>query len=213
MADLIKAFFERELSEAEADALGNLLQQSPEEAMRYEGLLEQHYLATGLPLPQVPRSLTLPTGTGGLGTTGWTAIAVLATLSAAGLLWKFWPQAPVQTPLKSAAPTIKVGVPRNPVVSAPVQPSSVQPAPVEATAEGEELSVVVGTQAKSLVTVRILDATGREVRGLFAGFVQPGQWAFKWDGDLSNGVPAPAGEYQIDVQTGSQHQYKTIRIK
>lgn len=208
MVDLITTFFERELSEAEADALGNLLQQSPDAALRYEGLLEQHYLATGLPAPQVPQSLTLPTSSGGLSTTGWTGLAVLTALTAAGLLWKFWPQATVQTPLKSAAPTFKVGVPRNPVVSAPVQP-----APAQATAEGEELSVVVGTQTKSLVTVRILDATGREVRGLFAGFVQPGQWAFKWDGELSNGASAPSGEYQIDVQTGSQHQYKTIRIK
>jgi hypothetical protein len=203
MVDLVTTFFERELSEAEADALGNLLQQSPEEAMRYEGLLEQHYLATGLPVPQVPQSLTLPPSSTGLGASGWTGLAVLTALTAAGLLWKFWPQAPVETPLKPVPAPIRSVAPRIPIA----------PAPVQATAEGEELSVVVGTQTKSLVTVRILDSTGREVRGIFAGFVQPGQWAFKWDGELSNGAPAPTGEYQIDVQTGSLHQYKTIRIK
>jgi hypothetical protein len=213
MVDLVTTFFERELSEAEADALGNLLQQSPEEALRYEGLLEQHYLATGLPAPQVPQSLTLPPSSGGLGASGWTGLAVVIALTGAGLLWKFWPQVPAEVPVKPVIAPVKVAAPRNPIPSVPVQPAPVQPAPVEATAEGEELSVVVSTQAKSLVTVRILDSTGREVRGLFAGFVQPGQWAFKWDGELFNGVPAPAGEYQIDVQTGSLHQFKTIRIK
>ena len=57
MVDLIQAFFERELSESEADLLGKLLQESPDSALRFEGLLETHYLATGLPLPQLPSSL------------------------------------------------------------------------------------------------------------------------------------------------------------
>jgi hypothetical protein len=213
MADLITEFFERELSEAEADALGVLLQQSPEDTLRFEGLLEKHYLTTGLPTPQWPQGLSLPPGPGGLGASGWTALVTLIVLSGAGLLWKFWPHPTLEAPVKSIAAHVKAVAPRNLLVSAPVKPSSIQTAPVAATAEGEELSVVVGTQTKALVTVRVLDSMGREVRNLFAGFVQPGHWAFKWDGILAGGQPAPAGEYQIDVQTGHLHQHKTIRIK
>ncbi len=57
MADLIQEFFERELSEAEANSLGNLLQESPDSALRFESLLEKHYLQTGLPSPQLPSGL------------------------------------------------------------------------------------------------------------------------------------------------------------
>ena len=58
MADLIQAFFERELSETEADSLGDLLRDSPDSALQFEGLLEGHYLATGLSLPPIARFST-----------------------------------------------------------------------------------------------------------------------------------------------------------
>ncbi len=218
MADLIKEFFERELSGAEADSLGELLQKSPEESLRFEGFLEKHYLATGLPMPQVPSGMTLPPGTGGLGLMGKILGVALVALTGAGVLWKFWPHAPVETPLKSIT---------SPILSAPIKATlapqlqsrtrvmtaPIQPMPVGPTAEGEALSVVVGTQTKALVTVRVLDSTRKEVRNLYTGFVQPGHWSFRWDGELANGVPAPAGDYQIDVQSGASHQSKEIRIK
>jgi flagellar hook assembly protein FlgD len=84
---------------------------------------------------------------------------------------------------------------------------------VDPTATGEQLSVVVGAQEKTLVTVRILNHEGQEIRDLYTGFIQPGHWSFRWDGDLSDGVVAPAGNYEIDVQTGALHQTKDIRIK
>jgi hypothetical protein len=217
MADLIKEFFERPLSEAESDSLSHLLNESPDAALRFEGLLEGHYLATGLPSPEVPASLnTPPRVSGGLGTAA--GLKFSALLVAAGLLaWKFWPSSITLPAVKPQAPAVLSTAPLSkntetrPAHAARVLP--VQPQPAGPTVEGEELSVVVGVQEKTLVTVRILNNGGKEVRELYTGFIQPGHWSFRWDGDLSDGVPAAAGDYQIDVQTGDLHQTKNIRIK
>jgi hypothetical protein len=212
MVDLIQTFFERELSESESDSLGRLLQESPDSAMRFEGLLETHYLATGLPAPELPEALkNFSPGAGGLGAVGWGALA-LAVIAGAGLLaWKFWPVSEIGQPVvaQPLVPVSRISAPKvmrksmlPPVHSEPTGPSAV----------GEELSVVVDTREKSLVTVRVLNAAGREVRHLFTGFVEPGQRSFQWDGNLSAGEPAPAGNYKIDVQTGGSHQTKDIRL-
>jgi len=209
MADLIHEFFERELSEAESDALSEQLRLSTDESLRFEGLLESHYLATGLPLPELPASLqSLPLNPGGLSSAlGLKLVAVLVAAAGLGyVVLKYWPSAPV--PQAALAPMVSLSQPAMITKLLPVQPKS-----VSSTATGEELSVVVGTQAKTLVTVRILNHEGGEVRNLYTGFVQPGHWSFQWDGDLSDGVPAPAGAYQIDVQSGALHQTKEIQIK
>jgi hypothetical protein len=209
MADLIHEFFERELSETEADVLSEQLRLSTDESLRFEGLLESHYLATGLPLPELPASLqNLPLNPGGLGSAlGLKLFAVLVATGLGYAVYKFWPS-PAVAPQAVLAPVVSVSQPAVITKLLPVQPKSVSP-----TATGEELSVVVGAQEKTLVTVRILNHEGGEVRDLYTGFIQPGHWSFQWDGDLSDGVPAPAGEYQIDVQSGALHQTKDIQIK
>ncbi len=73
--------------------------------------------------------------------------------------------------------------------------------------------MVLNAPQKSLVTVRILDAEGKEVRALYTGFVESGRWSFQWDGLLENGEPANAGSYRIDVQSGESHLSKDIQIK
>jgi hypothetical protein len=219
MADLIQEFFERELSEAEAGSLGDLLRESPDSALRFEGLLENHYVQTGLPLPQLPASLNslprVPKGIGGLG--GMKLLFLLAAAGLGYLAWKYWPmkmevpfkpeallQAPSNLPVQSQA-----SIEKKPVTL----PLSARPQASSPTAEGEELSVVVDAPQKSLVTVRILDSAGKEVRALYTGFVEAGRWNFKWDGLLENGEAAGAGDYRIDVQTGAAHLAKDIQIK
>ncbi len=208
MADLIHEFFERELTEAESDALGEQLRLSADESLRFEGLLESHYAATGLPLPELPTSLqNLPLNPGGLGSAlGLKLFAVLVVAGLGYLVLKSWLSPAV--PKAVLAPVVSTS---QPAVITKLLP--VQPKPVSSTATGEQLSVVVGAQAKTLVTVRILNYEGKEIRDLYTGFVQPGHWSFRWDGDLADGVPAPAGNYEIDVQTGALHQTKDIRIK
>ncbi|MGH7739868.1 MAG: FlgD immunoglobulin-like domain containing protein [bacterium] len=222
MADLVQAFFERDLSEDEHEALAGLLAQSPEAASRYEGLLEASYLLTGLPRPSLPKGLqTL----GGPGSGGWmgasslTKILIIALAGAGGAMWKFWPshQAKVMEPTAltapvrlsaSAAKIVEPKVERQPISTAEHRSPASSP-----SQDGKELSVVVDSPRSALVTVRILDGTNREIRTLYTGFVQAGQRSFRWDGLLSNGQPAPAGDYRIDVQSGASHQTKNIVIQ
>ncbi len=218
MADLIKKFFERELSGSEADSLGNLLKESPDDALRFEKFLEEHYLATGLPSPQAPPSLqNLPGVPGGLGISGLKLFALLIAAGIGVLAWKFWPAPEAASPKAALAPVVPVSeLPARKITQ--FLPDEAKPSPVPAQkagpmAEGNELSVVVEAKEKALVTVRVLDGQGGEIRDLFTGFVQPGRWAFKWDGILNGGQPAPSGDYQIDVQTGSLHQHKSVRVK
>ena len=218
MADLVQEFFTRDLSEAEHAALSKLLEGSPDAALSYERLLEQNYLATGLPQPTLPKGLqSLPqSGAGGITGLGSSIKIFLVVLAATGaVLWKFWPQTkaeismPVQQPAqqileKHLTAQVKPAVKK----IAPLLPSA-----AGSTREGQELSVVVDAPQRSLVTVRILNPAGKEVRALYTGFVEPGRWNFKWDGLLENGEAAGAGDYRIDVQTGAAHQSKDIRIK
>jgi hypothetical protein len=212
MVDLIQAFFERELSESEADLLGKLLQESPDSALRFEGLLETHYLATGLPSPELPLSLQKFTPVAGkLGALGWGALAVAIATGVGLLAWKLWPVSEIGQPVaaRSLVPVSRISAPK--AIKKSIL-SSVHSEPTGPSAVGEELSVVVDTREKSLVTVRVLNAAGQEVRHLFTGFVEPGQRSFQWDGNLSAGEPAPPGSYRIDVQTGDSHQTKNIRL-
>jgi FlgD Ig-like domain len=213
MADLIEEFFRRDLSEAEQEALNRLLAESPDAASRYENLLEQNYLATGLPLPRLPKglqTLRFPGGGGLASGSLWIKILAVSAAAAGAALWKFWPhpRPEVRVPAAQTAPAAPSLGDASRTASAPVQP---QPAPP--SEEGQELSVVVESPQTALVTVRILDAAGREVRALYTGFVRPGRWSFQWNGMLSDGQPAPAGDYRIDVQSGASHQTKDIRIK
>ena len=177
-------------------------------------LLEQNYLATGLPQPTLPQGLRyLPKGGGSLfkGILPKLLAAGLAVV-AGGLAWKFWPQAEVPAAIQQPATQPMVQKHSIPAVihrkPAPVEPLAAGPAQ-----EGQELSVILNTAQKSLVTVRILGPDGREVRALYTGFVAPGKWAFQWDGLLGDGQPAGAGDYKIDVQSGEAHLSKDIQIK
>ncbi len=211
MSDLIEQFFTRDLSEAEHEALSKLLQQSPEAAVKYERLLEQNYLATGLPQPTLPKGLTHFPTTGGSLLGKSILLKVLAVGLAAlagGLLWKFWPKSNIAVPAAVQQPIQQI-----PPVITHKKPAPVEPLAAGPNQEGQELSVVLNAAQKSLVTVRILDPSGREVRALYTGFVDPGKWSFQWDGLLENGQSANAGDYRIDVQSGATHLTKDIQIK
>jgi hypothetical protein len=153
-----------------------------------------------------------------MGFSGWIASAVLTVLVITAALWKFLPHVPLQANVKTIPAPLPLSAvtapsPEKAAKTKALPPSSIQPVPAAPSAVGMELSVAVETQTRVLATVRVLDASGHEVRSLFTGFIQPGQWTFKWDGALADGQPAPAGSYQIDVQTGDSHQLKSIQIQ
>jgi hypothetical protein len=208
MIDLVEKFFQQDLSEAEAQELEKLLLHSPETASRFNQIAESAYIATGLPHHQWPgKPIHLPPA-GGLGT----GLKVLLALAAAGaglVAVRFWPQRPVELPVQTAAPPAQVQPAVKAVLSAPAKPAPLAPKELE----GDQLSVLVETAAPSLVTVRILDASGKEVRALWAGVLDPGQKSFRWDGRLSDGNAAPGGDYQIQVQNGPHTLLKKVRIE
>src|SRR5579872_1434677 len=218
MADLIQEFFKRDLTEAEQEALSKLLEESPDAALSYERLVGQNYLATGLPQPILPKGLqSLPhPGTGGITGLSSSIKILLVVLTAAGAaLWKYWPQikTEVYMPLQQPVQQVLEKSMKVPVKPAVKKPALIEPTAAGPTQEGQELSVVVDAPQRSLVTVRILDPAGKEVRALYTGFVEAGRWNFKWDGLLGNGEAAGPGDYRIDVQSGAAHQSKNIRIK
>ena len=219
MVDLVQEFFKRDLSVAEQESLSKLLEGSPEAALSYENLLEQNYLATGLPQPTLPQGLHSLPRIGGGGPMVWSGAAkiLLAVLALGGaVLWKFWSAGKAEISMAAPPPSVQQTI-DNPLTE-PVNHGLKKPVRVEPQAsgpvqEGQELSVVVNAPKKSLVTVRILDQAGKEIRVLYTGFVEAGRWNFQWDGLLGNGEAADAGEYRIDVQTGAAHQAKDIRVK
>jgi hypothetical protein len=75
------------------------------------------------------------------------------------------------------------------------------------------LSVVVSQSQLGSISVRITDTSGVEIKRLYLGNLGPGNWAFEWDGKLSNGLAANPGYYQIEVKSGSSTQRKSIQIQ
>lgn len=211
MDDLVKAYFERNLTEAEAGELENLLKNSPEQAQQFAELSEKAYLATGLPAHQWPgHSISIPQ-ISRLGA-NWKWWLPLCAAGLGALLWHLKTQPPAEVPIAKSAPVIS-GIQNH--LARPAQqvvPQKIQVLPSQKQWEGDQLSVLVETEKSSLVTVRILDDQGREVRALFAGVLDTGQWNFVWDGLLANGSQALNGSYEIQVQNGSRILSKTVHL-
>jgi hypothetical protein len=143
-----------------------------------------------------------------------TGLKILVVLIAAGggaALWRIWNQTPMETSLKAPVPSVILASPHN--LAPLVIPEKIQVSKALKEAEGDQLSVLVETEQSSLVTVRILDSQGQEIRALYAGVLDPGQWSFQWDGLLANGKPASNGPYRIEVQNGAHILSKMVRLE
>jgi hypothetical protein len=213
MSDLIRTFFERDLSAEESLELGRLLENSDQEASRFARIGEEAYLATGLPAHHWPGGIHWPSG-GGLAGKGSSYLALgLTALSLVGLAtWWFWPKSPVTTPDSIPVQLPPAQSPAAKSLSSAVVPREVMPlAPVPGL-EGSKLNVVVDAPHESLVTVRVLDAQGTEARFLYTGFLKPGHWSFTWDGLLSDGKAAPAGKYTIQVVSDRGTMAKNVDL-
>ncbi|HEY5039854.1 MAG TPA: hypothetical protein VIJ93_12350, partial [bacterium] len=57
MINLVDEFFKRNLTEPEAQGLDELLEKSPEEAMKFGDNLRREFLAAGLSVPPCPDSI------------------------------------------------------------------------------------------------------------------------------------------------------------
>ncbi len=62
----------------------------------------------------------------------------------------------------------------------------------------------------SEVRLRILDTSGRAVRGLLNAGLPAGYHQVRWDGRDANGQPVPNGVYFYSLETGDQHQARQL---
>lgn len=228
MNELVKNYFEGGLSQADTAALGSLLENDPAAAEAFAERALHEYQATGLPEPrwEERRAFKKP------GFWKWP----LGLLLAAGAAWAFWPEGGIerpslelqsgsfsrssyaipsdetaerprrQQPAAASLPPLSDTVPR---IVAARQLSDASPA----TRKGNMLGVVVRQPARGDVSVTVLNASGRELRRLYAGQLEKGEWRFEWDGRLDDGGAAPSGSYGIAVSRGGRQQVKQVTLR
>jgi hypothetical protein len=219
MTNLVDQFFQRNLSEAEAQSLEELLGRSPEDALRLGEKMKQEYLAMGLPLPTLPKHFgpSLP----GTGLPLLKSALLAAVLAGAGAFtWWFWSKPALQAtvPLasveKQALPeTLPREVLARPQDKLPPPPLEIPQRLTGSGVEGNRLSVVVELESPAPVEVRILDPKDQPVRTLYQGNLEAGKWAIHWDGFLADGSKAPGGDYRIQVKSGSTEMSKNVSIE
>ena len=223
MADLAQEFFKRDLSDAEWKALGQQL--AREDAAADQFLASAQAYHAGLGLPEPSGKPFKPGGAGGLGGAmgsvgSWVGALVLGA-ALGGTVVHFWfpAEAPAPAPqvqvVPTPFPTIAVapahGRPNlpQPTLQAPPQGAS---APRVASQGFPGLAAVVHLASQGLVTARVLDAQGQELRVLFAGVLEAGSWSFAWDGRDEAGSVLPPGRYTIEVQEGSHVLKKDVVV-
>jgi hypothetical protein len=211
MTNLVDTFFTRNLTEAEAEALDQLLEKSPGEALRMGERMRVEYLALGLPEPVMPRRFYPPHPGLSLG-----KLFLLAAVCSTGILtWVFWPK-PVLKMTEPALPAIKAVAPlavAKPQAKLPPPPLQIPQRLMGTSDEGNRLSVVVELDKPAPVEVNILNTQDQVVRALYQGVLPSGKWSIRWDGLLSDGTRAPAGEYHIQVQSGTTQMSKAVSIE
>jgi len=75
------------------------------------------------------------------------------------------------------------------------------------------LEVMVKRARPGPVTVRVLGPDGTQAVVLYQGMLQPGNWAFDWNGRLADGGAPPAGTYQIQVVSGAVTLNKPVVLR
>lgn len=190
--DLVQAFFERDLSEAEDAALSKLLLTDEAAAARFAELSVRY----------APKA--------GRAGKGMAAKLGLGLALGAALLWWAWPLAQPGEP--QAAPLL-VPAPEPALAPTPL-PAAPRPTPQPSPppARGDRLILKVALPQDATVTAQVLDASGHLVRRLQAGYLQAGEHRFAWDRQDDVGRPAPAGRYQIVIDYGSGRLDRWLEI-
>jgi hypothetical protein len=240
--DLIIKFFREDLTESEEAALSDRLKVSTEEALRFGQHAEASYRHYGLPEPEwpgnPPKGLFGPTGlklglvllAGLSGWAGWkywpgrelklsasVSPALTSTLKASRPLNSSQANKPSEKEVipdrlkpESNASASSETQGSNPPVSTELTPVNVAAQPHH---PHTNLEVQVKRAKPGEVTVRVLGPDGSQAVVLYQGMLQPGNWAFDWNGRLANGDAPVAGTYQIQVVSGAVTLSKSVLIR
>jgi hypothetical protein len=206
MPDLIKKYFQSELSLEEDEVLSKLLSTSEDAAEEFALKAEQAYFELGLPEPIIPQPVNKTLKWSG----GRFLKIVLALVSVAAIYWWLRPVKPVMLskeelnlPINTQIPNVKNLVPVK-VIGPPPNP--------DFDTDYRNLSVIVNLDKESPIVVRIIGPDGLEVRRLYQGPLKAGQWSFVWNGLLDNGQPAIPGTYKIFVDSSAGSKSKEVTI-
>lgn len=138
-ADLIAAFFDRDLTNEEDEALARLLSDSMDESVRFADEAARFYASLALPEPQWPGGLP-PSALGGLSGLGGIAAGLVGSLIIGGAIgWRLSVRpltiefAPPPEPLATEQ-GIQEEAPAPPAAAAPAVPAPAVPAPAKPAA-------------------------------------------------------------------------------
>lgn len=87
-------------------------------------------------------------------------------------------------------------------------------APRAGTQEGESerLTVKVNQPRAGLVTVKVVDGKGDQVRALYAGILPAGSRSFTWDGKTDQGSLAKPGSYFLEFKSGTNVHRQELNL-
>lgn len=232
--ELVEEYFRRDLTEAEKKTLDELLERSPEAADFFRERAEEVTQPRPLPEPKLPPLPSFPPPKRrSISLSKWLWVLPGYALLAAGFwLWSLnhdlhWPWDPREAvPATSPAPPFPDATGTNTDLAQDmgaqpdpqdeendgVTPERVTPlSPSNPTGLGHSgTRIIVERPIPGQVTVTVLDTTGKEVRMLYSGALQSGQWALEWNGRTDDGIKAPAGAYIAQVSSGTKVQQQRV---
>jgi hypothetical protein len=232
VTDLIKDYFVRTLSAAEADALGAELRASEDAARRFALLAEQDYRRLGLPTPgprERGRKLWLLAAGFLLGAATsmawfyhpWRATAELLSIpESVQPPWKdeAFPEEPLPSrpshqraePDEKASPEVPppVNVRVEKDAPIPAAPTPVLRLFVSTRSGGQLIFDIKLAGASTAARAQVLDRGGYVIRALDP--VAASQWT--WDGRDSHGRLVPKGNYCIQAMDADQKRVKWVKL-
>ena len=204
--DLVKDFFERDLSDAELEALQERLASS-EEALRFSAEAERFHRGLGA-AAAVALKLAQAGKAGGFWSTGLglagksAALKAVLVLAGGGLIALGGVQAYQAYHQPEGAP----------VAQALPQPVAAAPKPL-AGARGKQVALKLDLEAPARVTAMVLDEEKRLVRDLGTRDMAAGPQRLVWDGyDDQGQVPRP-GRYQVVLRWNGKEAGKWVELR
>ena len=204
MADLLKEFFERDLSEEEEARLAEQVSMSEKESARLARYAAAHYRASGQPALE---------GEGNWrGRIGW--MALLLGLVAGGWWMLRVPALQQATPVKVVRPA----EPAHPFEeeTAPASKSTAPPLRadrVQVRSARSGFVLLLDTAQAGPARIRVMDRKGALVREIFKGDIASGVIRFEWDGVGESGQKTGPGIYRIEIQRPGETLRRLVEIE
>lgn len=205
MSDLKQDYFAKPLSPAEEEALAAELAASDEACLAFAQAAEADYKRSAFPEPQLPSR------------SGRKSLALLALLLTVGAsaAWILRDQEGPVTAVPAqdqALPLRELPQPAAPSEAPRLAPVAPDRLAVARYAEDFVLTVTTQKAGKARLSLQSLD--GRDLRTLYQGRLEVGQWAFRWDGAGADGQALVPGRYRLVLTRGDGRELgKLVQVE